>query len=111
MLFYIAKYLARLTPVLFAALLLFSSQPVAATSNAPAHEQGRKIYNFRCYYCHGYSGDAHTLASRFLTPPPRDFTRMQAQASNRQSMITSVREGHPNTAMASFSNILTSQEI
>ena len=30
------------------------------------HERGRAIYNFRCYFCHGYSGDARTLAATYL---------------------------------------------
>lgn len=109
----LVKYSARLTPVIAFALVLFSAQPVSAANHVgtQAHEQGRKIYNFRCYYCHGYSGDARTLASRFLTPPPRDFTHMQTQVGQRDNMITSVHDGHPNTAMAGFANILTPQEI
>ncbi len=88
-----------------------SSDAKISRAQLDEHESGRKIYNFRCYYCHGYSGNARTLSSRFLTPPPRDFTSLQAQTPNRESMITSVRDGHPGTAMASFSNILTAQEI
>lgn len=111
--FRFVNYSAHMTSVIFFAFLLFSAPPALAANEAAsqAHEQGRKIYNFRCYYCHGYSGDARTLASRFLTPPPRDFTQMQAQLSKRDSMISSVHEGHPNTAMAGFANILTPQEI
>ena len=43
---------------------------VSATAAASdSHETGRAIYNFRCYFCHGYSGDAQTLAARYLSPP------------------------------------------
>ncbi len=100
---------------------LFSPRPALAANeqnhieppsfNQQAHEQGRKIYNFRCYYCHGYSGDARTLSSRFLNPPPRDFTSLQARTLSRESMIRSVRDGHPDTAMAGFMNILSPQGI
>ena len=43
-------------------------------------EAGRSVYNFRCYFCHGYSGDARTLAAEFLSPPPRDFTDTDPEA-------------------------------
>jgi len=36
-------------------------------------ERGRAVYNFRCYFCHGYSGDSRTLAATLLATPPRDF--------------------------------------
>ncbi len=123
MLFYNSPCLRHLPVVLLIFVSgLFSVRPaLAAKANTTthqisnrerqAHEQGRRIYNFRCYYCHGYSGDAHTLASRFLTPPPRDFTRLQPASPNRDSMIASVHDGHPGTAMASFANILSKRQI
>ena len=50
--------------------------PLAAHSrDAGEHEAGRRVYNFRCYFCHGYSGDARTLAASMVQPAPRDFTR------------------------------------
>jgi len=119
-LFHNAKALAYLPIIVLLVLVsgILNSQ-FALAANTPeisdrppsAHEQGRKIYNFRCYYCHGYSGDARTLSSRFLIPPPRDFTRLQAGTPGRESMIASVRDGHPDTAMAGFENILNAQEI
>ncbi len=75
------------------------------------HERGRAIYNFRCYYCHGYSGDAKTLATTYLMPPPRDFTSLQPGAVTHESMIASVTEGRPGTAMKSFSRMLSAEEI
>lgn len=119
MLFHNLKASAHLALALFTlASGIFSSRPALAAndskisdSQAHAHELGRKIYNFRCYYCHGYSGNARTLSSRFLTPPPGDFTRMQAHSPGRESMIASVRNGRPGTAMAGFENILNAQDI
>ncbi len=81
------------------------SQPLSA------HEQGRKIYNFRCYYCHGYSGDAKTLSSTFLSPKPRDFTRLSLDSISREAMIETVRNGRANTGMAGFAGIISDQEI
>jgi mono/diheme cytochrome c family protein len=39
---------------------------------ALAEPAGEAIYRFYCYQCHGYAGDAQTLASASLSPPPRD---------------------------------------
>jgi cytochrome c oxidase cbb3-type subunit III len=75
------------------------------------HELGRKIYNFRCYYCHGYSGDAKTLAASFVTPRPVDFTHTSPDALPRERMLSSIKLGRPGTAMMSFEHILQPNEI
>ncbi|MFZ2540852.1 MAG: c-type cytochrome, partial [Gallionella sp.] len=74
-------------------------------------ELGRRIYNFRCYYCHGYSGDARTLAATLLTPKPVDFTSVLPGALGRERMLHSIRFGRPGTAMMSFSSVLQPSEI
>jgi len=74
-------------------------------------ERGRDIYNFHCYYCHGYSGDAKTLASSYLSPSPRDFTSLTPEKLGREKMIEEVRDGIRDTAMASFRNTLSMDEI
>lgn len=73
-----------------------------------AHEQGRAVYNYRCYFCHGYSGDAKTLASTYLQPRPRDFT---AAPLPRARIEQALREGRPGTAMKSFAGILSAAEM
>lgn len=75
------------------------------------HESGRAIYNFRCYFCHGYSGDAHTLAATYLSPPPRDFVALPPDGLKRESMIDAVTNGRPGTAMKGFKGILSEDEI
>lgn len=84
------------------------------TSNVPVAgdlELGRRIYNFRCYYCHGYSGNARTLAATLLTPRPVDFTTISPDSLSRQRMLKSIQSGRPGTAMMSFASILQPQEI
>ena len=82
-----------------------------ATTESVYHEQGRDIYNFRCYFCHGYSGDARTLTATFVSPPPRDFTRTSERDLTRQQMIQAVTHGKPDTAMTGFMRVLSGQEI
>ena len=75
------------------------------------HELGRSIYNFRCYFCHGYSGDAQTLASSYLEPRPRDFNATSADKLSRESMLDAVKNGRTGTAMRGFEGILQPAEI
>lgn len=88
--------------------------PIVAAAAAPKTEDlelGRRIYNFRCYFCHGYSGNAQTLASTYLSPRPRDFTTTKPEDLPREKMLDAIRNGRPGTAMKSFSDILKPEEI
>ncbi len=73
--------------------------------------QGKRIYEYRCYFCHGYAGDAKTLASSFIDPPARAFTGADSSRWRKQQMITAVQQGRKNTAMQPFVRILSAQEI
>jgi len=90
---------------------------VAMTMLLPAHRvsaaqpDGRAIYNFRCYFCHGYSGDAQTLAAEMLSPRPRDFTLANSEALTRTRMIDVVRNGVDGTAMKPFATLLRDDEV
>jgi cytochrome c oxidase cbb3-type subunit III len=75
------------------------------------HERGRTVYNARCYFCHGYSGDAQTLASTYLNPRPRDFAALSADQMSREQMVDAVVNGREGTAMKGFFDVLTRQEI
>jgi cytochrome c oxidase cbb3-type subunit 3 len=93
---------------------LHAATSAAATNQTAAEElykQGREIYNYRCYFCHGYSGDANTLTSTYLQPPPRDFTNTEPEALSRQYMIDIVTNGKQGTAMHGFSRVLQAPEI
>lgn len=88
--------------------------PEISTAASPAtaeHELGRRIYNFRCYFCHGYSGDAQTLASTYLDPRPRDFIATSPDQISREKMLDAVKNGRAGTAMRGFEGILQPAEI
>jgi cytochrome c oxidase cbb3-type subunit 3 len=84
---------------------------IADDFSASHHEAGRTIYNFRCYYCHGYSGNARTLAATYLQPPPADFTRERNPPLSTSEVIAVLEAGRPGTAMKSFASVLNSGEI
>ncbi len=73
---------------------------------------GRGVYNYRCYMCHGYGGDARTQAGATLKPKPRSFTdakRMRTLSTS--TMMDAVKNGRPGTAMQPFATILNDHEI
>jgi cytochrome c oxidase cbb3-type subunit III len=72
---------------------------------------GRKVYNGSCYFCHGYSGDARTVAAQYLQPKPADFTAEAAARLDRDAMLRAVRDGRPGTAMQGFAGRLSPAEI
>jgi cytochrome c oxidase cbb3-type subunit 3 len=82
---------------------------VPADDGRGQHERGRAVYNFRCYFCHGYSGDAKTVAAGMLPVKPRDFTA--AGDLTRERVLQALREGRPGTAMVSFSQVLSDAEM
>jgi cytochrome c oxidase cbb3-type subunit III len=85
--------------------------PADVVATSTELELGRRIYNFRCYYCHGYSGNARTLAATLLTPKPVDFTSISPDSLSRERMIHSIQSGRPGTAMMSFASVLKPEEI
>lgn len=82
-----------------------------ATATSAQVEAGRKLYNFRCYFCHGYSGDAQTVAATFLTPPPLAFTRADPSRLTPQHIVEVLRNGKPGSAMQSFRSVLNDTEM
>src|SRR4051812_7222811 len=86
--------------------------PAAAVAPSPATlKLGRDVYNFRCYFCHGYSGDAKTLAASYLDPKPRDFQNTRLEEMPPERILAAVRNGKPGTAMKGFTGILTDPEM
>ena len=86
-------------------------QASRAAAVAPTHELGRSVYNFRCYFCHGYSGDAKTLATSYLSPPPRNFAATEPGQLSRERMLAVIKDGSPGTAMRGFEGILNQAEM
>jgi len=73
---------------------------------------GQKIYEENCRVCHGDRGNGATWTNTVLDPPPRNFTAPQSRRIlTRKRMLASVTFGRRNTAMMSFSNRLSKDEI
>jgi cytochrome c oxidase cbb3-type subunit 3 len=98
----------RLALLVLVVFFSAGSPPAAATAE---HEAGRKVYNFRCYFCHGYSGNGRTLAATFINPVPADFTRADAARLTPQAILETLRHGRPGTAMKSFAGVASDAEL
>jgi cytochrome c oxidase cbb3-type subunit III len=87
--------------------------PPLGTMPPPQGEQeaGRSVYNARCYFCHGYAGDAKTLAATFLAPPPRDFVAATEASLPLERIVAAVRDGRRGTAMQPYRGVLSEAEI
>lgn len=84
---------------------------LSAGVNPEQAVSGRQLYNSHCYFCHGYSGDAQTLAGTFLEPPPRNFTALTTADRTRSEMLRVVRGGRAGTAMQAYDVRLAGVEI
>lgn len=79
-------------------------------SLADTAADGEAIYRYYCYQCHGYAGNAQTLASASLSPPPRDFTSVGAGELPIERIVDTVLHGRDGTAMVSFASVLDADE-
>ena len=102
--------LDRLTlPCLLVTVALMSSRPSLA--DVSGDSKGQKVYDFYCYQCHGYTGDARTLASTYLDPGPRNFSITDPGSLTHEQMVDAVTNGRPGTAMVSFASVVSADEI
>ncbi|MEE9614635.1 MAG: c-type cytochrome [Thermodesulfobacteriota bacterium] len=58
---------------IFITIFLLMLVPVYAGAAGNA-DNGRKVYDKRCWWCHGEDGAGEGPAAEYLVPPPRDFT-------------------------------------
>lgn len=76
-----------------------------------SHAAGERIYVSNCAVCHGDDGNGAMWTKTSLNPPPREFTLASPEELSRERMITSVTHGRPGTAMMSFAQRLSAEDI
>jgi len=98
--------------------VLFLAGPVMAASGDV--DNGKIIYSKRCVWCHGVDGDGLGASEKFLNPPPRNFedgqykfktTGFDDMVPNDEDIFRMVRDGMPGTAMPSWKELLSEQEM
>lgn len=76
---------------------------------APARS-GQALYEYFCYQCHGYAGDARTVAAAYLEPKPRNFTTASPTVLTRAVIVRTLEHGIPGTGMKSFVRVLDARD-
>jgi cytochrome c oxidase cbb3-type subunit 3 len=91
-------------------IALLAAAGLAHAGAALAEDAGEDIYRYYCYQCHGYAGDAQTLATASLEPPPRDFTSVTTEELPVERIVATVLGGREGTAMVSFASVLDEED-
>jgi mono/diheme cytochrome c family protein len=98
---------SRLVIALIAAWLL--SHPAPAQSADAA--KGRALYEKYCLMCHGPEGRGDGPVGLHANPPAANFHAPESKRKSDAALLESIRAGHPETAMASWGNALSSEQI
>ncbi|MBI4378825.1 MAG: c-type cytochrome [Nitrospinae bacterium] len=81
-------------------------------------EAGKKIYEQRCWWCHGEKGEGDGPAANFLNPRPRDFTlgvykyktSPPGQVALDEDLFRRISEGLPGTSMPAWGDVLSEKD-
>lgn len=101
---------------LLVSVILFSSDTYAEQGNK---EAGRKIYEVRCWWCHGATGEGDGFAAQFTNVRPRDFTSgvykfkqsVAGQIAADNDLFKIISDGLPGTPMPAWKVVLSDKEI
>ncbi len=85
-------------------LATFNYKPIADT---PGHQ----LFDLFCVSCHGENMDGRGIVAGMLDPLPRDFSKYQFVSSYEIRFKDSIRDGVNGTAMPTWKNILSDEDI
>ena len=106
-----------LTTIVFTLGAAYGQEPDLGTEEQRA--AGKEVYDVKCAHCHGYAGEAMSVATPYLLPPPRDFTSgnykfrstLSGELPTTEDIIRSIELGMPYTSMPPWKGILSDTEI
>lgn len=77
-------------------------------NNVNATEEGKKIYNQMCAFCHGATGKGNGAAGLSLKPKPADFLSIKVSNESDGAIFWKMTEGKP--PMASYKDLLSDDQ-
>lgn len=96
------RYIRTLAPAL----------PADMTPGQLDYRVGERVYQQNCISCHGEAGDGKSPVGSLLSPPPADLRKLAlGQAASDEDRVRIVTKGVPGSAMASWENVLSKQDI
>ncbi len=110
----------RFIGLVVAAMSVVLAATVSAYAQNGDPDRGEAVYFERCVGCHGDEGDGLGPGADRLNPPPRDFTIGDYKyrttgfddiVPNDSDLYRMIRDGMPGTAMASWGDVLSDQEM
>ncbi len=92
--------------------ILFASSFRTVIAAEDELTDGAEIYHDYCSVCHGDRGDGNSRAKDGLITQPRDFTLPGlSEVLTRDSMIDTVKNGRPGTAMTGWTSRLDDRQV
>ena len=104
---------------LLAVLLLIATVNISEAAKGDK-EAGKKVYEKRCAWCHGWAGAGDGPAADFLNPRPRDFTSgiYKYKTSNidnpfpyEEDIYKIIANGMTGTSMPFWKDVLSDKDI
>lgn len=104
--------------ILTAVIVGLTLAPVWAQKGNP--EAGKPIYEKKCWWCHGETGEGNGPAAKYLSPPPRNFANgiYKYKTSTYEEIFPfdedlyrAISEGMPGTSMPGWKDVLKDREI
>lgn len=80
-----------------------------ATSSSADSSKGKRVFATYCVNCHGQSGKGDGPIGKSLVPPAANLTLLSKKSD--KEILQTIQKGRPGTAMPSWKNDLSSQEI
>ena len=71
--------------------------------------KGKAVYTTFCMNCHGTKGHGDGPVGQMLIPPAADLTTLGEKSD--EEILTTIQNGRPGTAMPSWKNYLSVQDI
>ena len=116
----------KIALILFGLLMIVNpkalAQDQAAGGKPDATEEviasGKKVYEERCFFCHGTEGAGDGPVADYLDPQPRDFTvgifkfrtTESGELPTDEDLFRTVTQGIPGTAMPEWGPYLAEEE-
>ncbi|MBF0169715.1 MAG: c-type cytochrome [Nitrospinae bacterium] len=105
--------------LLLAVSLALALVPTAAEAAPGDTANGKVLYEKKCWWCHGKTGEADGPAANFVIPPPRDFSlgvykykgsEPKAEVVRDEDLFRMISDGMPGTSMPAWKSVLSDKD-